>query len=111
MDPAIRDSRSGGLSRFHDGYRGGHDQPGQAFRPLTASLQKLMGISKEKMFENTAKRIFYQDKTSKNAEDTNAYSGSVPAKDGACSCHVVWHPSITEDTARNITLSLAPVPE
>jgi hypothetical protein len=83
-------------------------QPGQAFRPLTPSLQKMMGISKEKMFENTPKRIFYQNKTSRNPDQPNAYSGSVPAKDGACSCHIVWLPSVTEEVARKITLSLAP---
>src|ERR1039457_1443372 len=48
-------------------------QPGQTFKPLTEALQKSFGIPKEKMFENTAKRIFYQDKTSSHSEDPNAY--------------------------------------
>ena len=38
-------------------------QPGQVFKPLTESMQKLMRIPKNKMFENSAKRIFYQDKS------------------------------------------------
>ena len=37
-------------------------QPGQAFKPLTESMQRLMRIPKDKLFENSAKRIFYQDK-------------------------------------------------
>lgn len=86
-------------------------QPGQAFKPLPESLQKLLDIRKEKMFENTAKRIFYQDKTSRNAEDPNAYSASVPGKGGTCSCHVTFLSSVPEDTAKKIALSLGPVPE
>jgi hypothetical protein len=86
-------------------------QPGQAFKPLSDSMMKLLETRKEKMFENTTKRIFYQDKISKRAEDPNAYSASVPGKTGTCSCHVVVLPSITEEIARKITLSLGPVPE
>ena len=48
-------------------------QPGQAFKPLSDQMQKLLGIRKEAMFENTAKRVFYQDKTSARPEDSNAY--------------------------------------
>lgn len=86
-------------------------QPGQTFKPLPESLQKLLGIRKEKMFENTAKRVFYQDKTSKNSEDSNAYSASVPGKAGTCSCRVVFLSSISEDTSKKIVFSLGPVPE
>ena len=86
-------------------------QPGQAFRPLTESLQKVLHIRKEKMFENTASRIFYQDQISENREDPNAYSVSVPGKAGTCSGHVTFLPSISEDVARKIALSLGPVPE
>jgi hypothetical protein len=60
-------------------------QPGQTFRPLTESLKKVLGIRKETMFENTAKRIFYQDKISNSSEDPNAYSASVAGRDGTCS--------------------------
>ncbi len=86
-------------------------QAGQAFKPLTENLQKMFGIRKDKLFENTAKRIFYQDKISKRSEDPNAYSASVPGKGGTCSCHVVFLPSIPEETAKKIALSLGPVPE
>src|SRR4051794_33263404 len=37
-------------------------QPGQEFKPLTPSMTKILDIRKEKLFENTAKRIFYEDK-------------------------------------------------
>jgi len=86
-------------------------QPGQAFRPLPEALQKALDIRKEKMFENTARRIFYQDKTSANREDPNAYSVSVPGKAGTRSGRVTFLPSISEDVARKIALSLGPVPE
>jgi len=86
-------------------------QPGQAFKALPESLQKLMDIRKEKMFENTAKRIFYQDKTSRSLEDANAFSASVPGKTGTCSCHVSFVPSVSEEIAKKIALSLGPVPE
>jgi hypothetical protein len=86
-------------------------QPKQAFKPLSASLQKLLGVAREKMFENTARRIFYQEKISLGAEDPDAYSASVPGKDGTCSCHGVFLPSIPVETARKIMLSLAPAPE
>lgn len=86
-------------------------QPGQAFKPMPEFLQKLLDIPKGKMFENTAKRIFYQDKVAKTAEETNAYSASVPGKTGTCSCRVVFHSSVTEDTAKKIVFSLGALPE
>lgn len=86
-------------------------QPGQAFKPLTASLLKMIGVPKEKIFENTVKRIFYQDKTSKNSEDPNAFSASVPASGSTCSCHVAVLPSVSEEVAKTIALSLGPAPE
>lgn len=83
-------------------------QPGQEYRPLSPALLKVFAIPKDRMFENSAKRIFYQDKTSKGPDDTNAFSSSVPAKDGTCSCHVAVLPSIPADTAKQISLSLSP---
>jgi hypothetical protein len=85
-------------------------QPGQVFKPMPESLQKLLDIPMGKMFENTVRRIFYQDKISKNSEDPNAYSASVPGKSGPCSCRVVFLSSISEDTSKKIVLSLGPVP-
>ncbi|MFB3829974.1 MAG: hypothetical protein ACE15B_24610 [Bryobacteraceae bacterium] len=81
-------------------------QPGQGFKPLPASLQKVLDIRKEHVFENTAKRVFYQDRISKHAEHPNAYSVSVPGKDGTCSCHVTFLPSVPAETAKKIALSL-----
>jgi hypothetical protein len=84
-------------------------QPGQEFKPLSPAILKTLNIPKEKMFENSAKRIFYQDRTSTNREETNAFSSSVPAKGGTCSCHVVVLPAVEEEAAKKIALSLAPV--
>jgi len=84
-------------------------QPGQVFKPFSEAQLKTLRIPKEKIFENTAKRLFYQDKTSRNSEDSNAYSAMVPGNGGTCSCHVVFVPSIAEEIAKKITLSLGPV--
>jgi hypothetical protein len=86
-------------------------QPAQTFKPLTEPVKKSFGIPAEKMFENTARRIFYQDKTSGHADEPNAYSASVPASGGTCSCRVVVLPSIPLETARKIVLSLGPAIE
>ncbi len=81
-------------------------QPGQVFKPLSDSQQRLLNIPKDKLFENSATRIFYQDKTSTKSEDPNAYSASVPGKDGTCSCRVTFLPVVSGETARKIALSL-----
>ena len=86
-------------------------QAGQAFKPLPETLQKLLGIRKDKLFENTARRIFYQDKISKHSEDHNANSARVTGKAGTCCCHVVVLPRVPEETAKKITLSLGPAQE
>ena len=86
-------------------------QPGQTFKPLTESMQKLMRIPKEKMFENSAMRIFYQDKVARSLEDTNAFSVMVLGKSGTCSARVVFLSSVSEETAKKIALSLGPVPQ
>src|SRR5215467_749955 len=86
-------------------------QPGQVFKPLTESMQKLMRIPKDKMFENSAKRIFYQDKVARDLADTNAFSTMVPGKNGTCSARVVFLSSVSEETAKKIALSVGPVPE
>jgi hypothetical protein len=86
-------------------------QPEQAFKPLPEAVQRVMGIPKEKMFENSAKRVFYQDRTSQGKEEPSAYSVSVPGNAGTCSGHLTFLPSISEEVARKIALSLGPVPE
>jgi len=85
-------------------------QPGQTFKPLSETLLKLLEIPKSRLFENTSKRVFYQDKVSRGAEDPNGYSISVPGKDGSCGCHIIFVPGVPEETVRKIALSLAPVP-
>ncbi len=81
-------------------------QPDQAFKPLPEAVQRVMGIGKEKMFENSAKRVFYQDRTAANKEQPNAYSIAVPGKTGTCSAHLTFLPDVTEEMARKIALSL-----
>jgi hypothetical protein len=86
-------------------------QPGQEFKPLSPGMLKTFGVPKGKMFENSVKRIFFQDKTSARADDPNAFSSSVAAKSGTCSCHVVVLPSVPEEVAKKIALSLDAVPD
>ena len=83
-------------------------QPQQAFAPLPAAVVRVLDIPKEKLFENSAKRIFYQDKTSKGPEDANSYNFAVPGKTGTCSGHLTFLPSVTEEVARKIAMSLGP---
>jgi len=85
-------------------------QPQQEFKPLPEVVQKTLEIPDGKMFENSAKRVFYQDRTSSGREDPNAYTVSVPGKSGTCSGHVTFLPSVAEDIARKIALSLGPAP-
>ena len=86
-------------------------QPGQTFKPLPESLQRTLGIRKKDVFENTPKRVFYQDRTAAGPEEQNAYSVSVPGKSGTCSCRVTFVPSVGEEVARKIALSLGPAPD
>jgi hypothetical protein len=86
-------------------------QSGQEFKPLTAAMLKTLGVAKEKIFENSTTRLFFEDRTSENADDQSGYSASVPAHGGTCSCRVVFLPSIGADAARKIILSLGPAPE
>lgn len=84
-------------------------QPGQEFKPLSEGQVSALEIPKGRLFENTAKRIFYQDKVSAGPEDPNAYSASVPAgKTATCSFHVRFVPELPAETARKIALSLGP---
>jgi hypothetical protein len=104
-------SENTGAAVFHDATTAiavVTSQPGQAFKPLPESLQRLLGIRKDTLFENTPRRIFYQDKVSKHSENPNGYSASVPSKAGTCSCHVAALPSTPEETAKKIALSLQP---
>jgi len=84
-------------------------QSEQAFKPLPEPMVKSLDIPKVRMFENTPKRIFYQDRVSKGPESANVYSSSVPAKNGTCSCHLVLLPNIPEEVAKKIVMTLGPV--
>ncbi len=86
-------------------------QPGQTFKPLTATMQRLLGIPKERMIENSETRIFYQDKVARDLTDSNAFSIMVPGKGGTCSARVVFLSTVSAEAARKIALSVAPVPE
>jgi len=86
-------------------------QTGQAFKPLPESLLKMLGIPKEKIFENSAKRVYYQDKIAASPSDTNAFSAIVPGKAGTCSSRVLFLPEVSEETARKIVLSVGPAAE
>jgi hypothetical protein len=68
-----------------------------------------LDIPKERMFENTPKRIFYQDRVSKGPGTASTYSSSVPAKSGTCSCHLVLLPNVPEELAKKIVMSPGPV--
>lgn len=107
-------SENGGSAVFHDPSAAiaiVTSQPGQEFKPMATSMLKLLGVLKEKIFENSAARLFYQDRTSSRPEDENAYTSSAPGAAGTCSCRVVFLPSISADTARKIVLSLGPSPQ
>jgi hypothetical protein len=86
-------------------------QPGQAFAPLTERLKSILNISKEKLFENSASRIFFEDKASAHPADPKWYTFSVPGKNGTCSGHLTFLPSIPDDLARQVVFSLGPVAE
>jgi hypothetical protein len=83
-------------------------QPGQEFKPLTASMLKSLGVPKEKVFENSTTRLFFEDRTSENSDDQSGFSASVPGNGGTCSCRVVFLPSVGADTARKIVMTLGP---
>ena len=84
-------------------------QPGQTFKPFTDQQIKTLDVPRDKIFENSATRIFYQDRVSAGPDDPNAYSSMVPGKGGTCSSHVVFVRSIPEDIGKKIALSIGPV--
>jgi hypothetical protein len=84
-------------------------QPGQTYRPLSDNMIKMLNIPKEKLFENSAVRLFYKDKTGRDANEPSAVSVMAPGKGGTCSSRVVFLSSVPEETARKIALSVGPV--
>lgn len=86
-------------------------QPGQTFAPLTERLKSVLNLSKDKLFENSVSRIFYEDKSSAHAADPKCYTFSIPGRNGTCSGHLTFLPSLPDDLARQIVFSLAPAAE
>ena len=86
-------------------------QPGQTLKPLSETALKTLRVPKDKIFENSARRVYYQDKIAANPSDTNAFSIMVPGKAGTCSARVVFLPEVTGETARKIVLSAGPALE
>jgi hypothetical protein len=84
------------------------NQPGQIFKPLTDTMLRMLNIPKDRLFENTAKRLFYQDRVSARPEEPHAYSASAPVDGGTCSCRIAFAPIIEKETAKKIVLSLGP---
>jgi hypothetical protein len=84
-------------------------QPGQTFRPLSDTMLKWMNVPKDKVFENSATRVFYQDRTGHDASEPSALSAMVPGKGGACSSRVVFLSTVPEETVKKIALSVGPV--
>jgi hypothetical protein len=84
-------------------------QPGQAFKPMPESLIRLLDIPKNRLFENTARRTFYQDRVARGPDDTSSYCAMVPAKNGTCSARVAFAQGVPEDVVKKIVLSLSPV--
>jgi len=84
-------------------------QPGQTYRPLSDAMLKLMNIPKDKLFENSATRLFYQDRTGRDSSEPSALSVMAPGKGGACSSRVVFLPTVPEETAKKIAVSVGPV--
>src|SRR5689334_12910407 len=81
-----------GPAVVHDATSGrtvGHSQAGQKFKPFTESQLNILDISRDKVFESSAKRLFYRDRTSRNSDQPNAYSVMTPGHGGTCSSHVV----------------------
>lgn len=81
-------------------------QPGQEFKPFSDAQLKALGVPKEKVFENSARRVSYQDR---DLAGSSSYSGSVPGKEGTCSCHVALARGMSADIAQKILLSLGSV--
>jgi hypothetical protein len=84
-------------------------QQGQTFRPISESMLKLLNVPKDKLFENSATRTFFQDRTGRDASEPNSLSAMVPGKVCTCSSRVVFLPSVPEETAKKIALSVGPV--
>jgi len=84
-------------------------QPGQTYRPLSDSMLRMMNIPKANLFENSATRIFYRDKTGRDANDPGSLSVMAPGKGCTCSSRVAFVSSVPDDTAKKIALSVGPV--
>jgi len=87
-------------------------QPNQQFKPVADfMLTRTMNVPKENVFENSAKRVFFQDRLSPTGPDTRSLSVMVPGRTGTCSAHLVLSSTVTDETGKKIAFSLAPAPE
>ena len=79
------------------------------FRPLNEAGMKAAGV--EKIFENTAERVFYSHGRPKvaagNQSPTRNWYVRVPSKDGTCMGSIEFRESVSEEVAKQIALSLA----
>jgi hypothetical protein len=72
-------------------------------QPMPESLQKAFKV--DKMFENTAKRVFYSD----HLDKITNYNVSVPGKAGfTCTSQVTFSEATKDDIAKAIALSVGP---
>ena len=72
-------------------------------QPMPESVQKAFKV--DKMFENTAKRVFYSD----HLDKITNYNVSVPGKAGfTCTSQVTFSEATKEDIAKAIALSVGP---
>ena len=69
---------------------------------------KMLNI--DKVFENSASRIFYVTKPGSGNPSLVTYHVEVPGKGNSCIAEIYLRPNTLEDDARKIALSLSPVP-
>jgi hypothetical protein len=79
-------------------------------QPMPETAQKILGVTK--MIENTDQRVFYFSRTEYRGNVALGYHTSVPGKGGKGRCHVAVGfkaGMVTDDVAKQIALTLAPV--
>ena len=103
--------RCGGLSKHDNGHRRGHQPARTGVQASVRSRCKSCSAFARKRCSRTRpSESSIKIRRPARPEDSNAYSAAVPGSGGTCSCHVVFLPSVPQETARKIVLSLGPVP-
>ena len=77
------------------------------FRPFSDETIKVLNV--DKVFENSATRIFYVGKPSGNPAYVN-YHVEAPGKVNSCIAQITLQPHSLEDDAKKIALSLSKTP-